>query len=164
MSDERDLGSIGGSIEDIRRIASLDGGEVSEGKHYVDLPQWFTRLGRKHFQIDSGFGKVKVKVLAVKDNVLMGFMDGEPKAIKQILPCIVEMPPWEAEDDIKLDRDYEFKEGELLPPASEVAQRNPQVCAKYMAECLPISLAQQIVAGFKFMTLPPIAYTEVDPD
>jgi hypothetical protein len=164
MSDtERELPGPG-SITDLRRVASLDGSEITEGKPYIDLPAWFTRLGRSHFRVDTGFGPATIKVVAADDATLAGFFRHDPNSCKKMLASLVSLPTWKAEADINLDKDWALKEGDVLPTPAEVASRSPQVCAKYVGECLPISFIQQVVAGFRFMLLPPIAFTKADSD
>lgn len=147
-----------------RRIASLDGGEVTEGKSYFDLPAWFSRLGRKHFTIDTGFGTVTLKTVPIQENTLLDFAKCEGTACKVMLKSFVEIPEWTAEDKVVLDKHTVIEEGQPIPHPSKVAQMTPEACAKYVAECLPSSLVVQIMAAWRFMQLPPIAYTQADPD
>lgn len=163
MSDERTLNGPG-SIADLRRVASLDGSDLTEGKPYLDLPKWFTRLGRNRFSIDSGFGTVQMKVVPLDDALITGFMRQEPNACKKMLQAIVALPAWAAEDRVALDKDLVIEVGEPLPSVETVAAKSPAVCAKFVGECLPASLLQQIVAGLRFMLLPPIAFTPAQSD
>lgn len=161
MTEDRDLG---GSIADLRRVASLDGSDITEGKPYLDLPKWFTRQGRSRFSIDSGFGTVQMKVVPVDEALISGFLRQEPNSCKKMLQAIVALPGWTAEDRVSLDKDLVIEAGESLPAVEQIAARSPAVCAKFVGECLPVSLLQQIVAGIRFMLLPPIAYTTAQSD
>lgn len=163
MTQERELYGPGG-VSEIRRVASLDGSDITEGKPYFDLPDWFTRLGRNTFKIDSGFGEVIVKVPVVRDQVLSGFLNGDHRDVKQILPCIIQIPDWRAEYDIVLDKSTTLSIGDPIPNPDEATRKPPEWAGRYFSECLPSSLPGQIVAGIKFMSVPPIAYTEADRD
>lgn len=176
---ERELPGPGGTIEmrkrraeqtgedirAVRRIATIDGSDIREGEPFFDLPKWFTRTGRTRCEIDTGFGLVTMKTVAIEEDTLLQFAQGVPKACKRMLWGILSIPgDWVAEADVMLDRGWTIPEGEAVPDPQEIAQKNPAICSKYVAEFFPRSLITQIVTAYQFMVMPPIAYTEADSD
>lgn len=152
-------------VRDRRRIATIDGSEIREGEAFFDLPKWFVRTGRTTCEIDTGFGVVKMKTVAIEEDTLLQFAQGSPKASKRMLRGIRTIPDdWVAEETVLLERGLTINEGDAVPDPQEIADRNPATCAKYVAEFFPRSLITQIVTAYQFMVMPPIAYTEVDSD
>ena len=152
-------------IRNRRRIATIDGSDVKEGEPFFDLPKWFTRTGRTTCEIETGFGIVKLKTVAIQEDTLLNFAQGSPKACKAMLFGIRSIPDdWVAEEDVTLDKGFKVLEGDMVPDPQDVAVRTPAACAKYVAEFFPRSPITQIVTAYQFMVMPPIAYTEVDSD
>jgi hypothetical protein len=152
-------------IQERRRIATIDGSDVKDGEPFFDLPKWFTRTGRTRCEIDTGFGIVKMKTVLIEEDTLMRFAQGDGNAAKRMLMGLVSIPTdWEVEEDCVLERNLTLHEGDMVPQPREIATKNPKVCAKYVAEFMPRSLITQIVTAYQFMVMPPIAYTEMDPE
>lgn len=152
-------------IRDVRRIATIDGSDIREGEPFFTLPGWFVRTGRTRCEIDTGFGMVTMKTVAIEEDTLMHFAQGSPKACKRMLKGIQSIPDdWVAEEDVLLARGKVIREGEPVPSPLEMMDRPPVEAATYIAAFFPRSLITQIVTAYQFMVMPPIAYTEVDSD
>ncbi|MCB1150931.1 hypothetical protein KDK88_05250 [bacterium] len=144
------------------RIATVDGQASPDGKPYIELPDWFRRTGRRSFEIETGFGLMKCESIIVDGDTLTRFANNEQSACKRVLAAIKEIPNWEAEEDVTLERDLVVNAGEIIPQPTKITQHNPKVCAEYVRKFMPPSAIVQLVMGLRYMELPPIAYTGAD--
>lgn len=156
-------GGVGG-ISEIREYATLDGEVVGTGedaKPSIKLPPWYRRTGRTLFEVDTGFGTVKCKAVAMSESKIMSILRGDDGTdLSLVFRTLVAVPDWAAEEDTKIG-DVVFKVGDTFPPLEDVKGTKAQ--GAYIRNVLPPSAVVQIMTGLRFVSLPPIPYTEASP-
>lgn len=153
-------------LREIRQVPTFMGTKDEDsGKDYVQFPKWYSRTGVRTAEIDSGLGMVICRAATFDQEELesnVGWL--------KMTGALLQIPEeWVAEYDMVLKGDkgtVEVKEGEVYPgPRGIFAKQDPKLARAYWEECLPPSLAQQVIAAMMFMRLPPLVHIprEMDP-